>query len=579
MSQKFSNNASTTLSGAITAGATSITVANGALLPLPSGGTYFLLTLIGLNANGIENTWEIVKVTARSGNVLTVVRAQEGTTALAWPTATLVEARLTAGSLDNKVDVVAGQSLMTDAERTKLSGIATGAAAVGSTVGSAAGTAAAGTAITAARSDHVHPLQTTVSGNAGTATALQTGRTIGMTGDVTWISPSFNGSANVTAAATLASTGVVAGTYPKVTVDAKGRVTAGAALEASDIPTLNQSTTGNAATATKLATARTINNVAFDGTANITVEDDTKLPLTGGTITGTTLTINPTSGNAGIEFGGTRGVASTPFIDFHSGATVADYDSRIIADGGNGSPSNGNLKYYAATHTFNGKVITLAPVTGGAYLNLPHGTTPATLVNGDLWTTTSGMYVRINGVTRDLYHSGNLVDVSQAEAEAGTATTRRAWTAQRVRQAIAAGAPVSSVNSKTGAVVLSAADVGAEPADASIVKAAAVQTLTNKTFTGYTETVYALAGTDINPSNGTIQHKTLTADTTFTESLADGQSVTLMINPGTYTVTWPAATWIGSTASTAPTLVASVYNCIVLFQFDGVLYAKYEGRV
>ena len=45
--------------------------------------------------------------------------------------------------------------------------------------------------------------------------------------------------------------------------------------------------TGNAATATKLATARTINGVAFDGTANITIADATKLPLTGGTVTGT----------------------------------------------------------------------------------------------------------------------------------------------------------------------------------------------------------------------------------------------------------------------------------------------------
>ena len=36
-------------------------------------------------------------------------------------------------------------------------------------------------------------------------------------------------------------------------------------------PAFNQSTTGNAGTATKLATARTINGVSFDGTANITV--------------------------------------------------------------------------------------------------------------------------------------------------------------------------------------------------------------------------------------------------------------------------------------------------------------------
>ena len=48
-----------------------------------------------------------------------------------------------------------------------------------------------------------------------------------MTGDVTWTSASFNGSANVTGAATLANSGVTAGTYKSVTVDAKGRVTGG----------------------------------------------------------------------------------------------------------------------------------------------------------------------------------------------------------------------------------------------------------------------------------------------------------------------------------------------------------------
>ena len=55
------------------------------------------------------------------------------------------------------------------------------------------GTAAVGTVARVAREDHVHPLQTTVSGNAGTATKLQTGRTltIGSTGK------SFDGSANV----------------------------------------------------------------------------------------------------------------------------------------------------------------------------------------------------------------------------------------------------------------------------------------------------------------------------------------------------------------------------------------------
>lgn len=60
-------------------------------------------------------------------------------------------------------------------------------------------------------------------------------------------------------------------------------------------PTFVGSLTGNAATATQLATARTINGVSFNGSANITVADDTKLPLAGGTITGNLTVTNITA--------------------------------------------------------------------------------------------------------------------------------------------------------------------------------------------------------------------------------------------------------------------------------------------
>jgi phage-related tail fiber protein len=58
------------------------------------------------------------------------------------------------------------------------------------------------------------------------ATQLTAARTIAATGDVAW-SVSFDGSSNVTASASLSTTGVSPGTYRSVTVDAKGRVTAG----------------------------------------------------------------------------------------------------------------------------------------------------------------------------------------------------------------------------------------------------------------------------------------------------------------------------------------------------------------
>ena len=51
-------------------------------------------------------------------------------------------------------------------------------------------------------------LNQNTTGNAATATALATGRTIGMTGDVVWTSASFTGSGNVTGAATIQSDAV-----------------------------------------------------------------------------------------------------------------------------------------------------------------------------------------------------------------------------------------------------------------------------------------------------------------------------------------------------------------------------------
>ena len=72
-------------------------------------------------------------------------------------------------------------------------------------------------------------------GNAATASKWATGRTIALTGDVTGTSAAFDGSAALSFAATLASSGVAAGTYSKVTVDAKGRVTTGASIVSGDV--------------------------------------------------------------------------------------------------------------------------------------------------------------------------------------------------------------------------------------------------------------------------------------------------------------------------------------------------------
>ena len=72
-------------------------------------------------------------------------------------------------------------------------------------------------------------------GNAATAIRWATGRAIALTGDVTGTSAAFDGSAALSFAATLANSGVTAGTYSKVTVDAKGRVTTGASIGSADV--------------------------------------------------------------------------------------------------------------------------------------------------------------------------------------------------------------------------------------------------------------------------------------------------------------------------------------------------------
>lgn len=73
-----------------------------------------------------------------------------------------------------------------------------------------------------------------VSGNAGTATALQTARTIAFTGDAT-ASGSFNGTANYSQALTLATVNSNVGTFLKTTVNAKGLVTAATSANINDL--------------------------------------------------------------------------------------------------------------------------------------------------------------------------------------------------------------------------------------------------------------------------------------------------------------------------------------------------------
>ena len=242
-----------------------------------------------------------------------------------------------------------------------------------------------------------------LTGNASTATALQTGRTIGMTGDVTWTSASFNGSGNVTGTATIANDAVTYAKIQNVSATSRllGRATAGAGdieeitigsglslagttLSASGgstpndgVLTLNVSGTGLSGSQTfsaNQATAATFtvtSNATSANTASTIVARDASGNFTAGTITAalsgnastaTTLqtarTINGTSfnGSANITITAntpntlTRGTYLTG-DNFNGGtattwavdATDANTASKVVARDGSGNFSAGTI--------------------------------------------------------------------------------------------------------------------------------------------------------------------------------------------------------------------------------------------
>lgn len=124
-------------------------------------------------------------------------------------------------------------------------------------------------------------------GTAGYAARLKNSRKLALMGDATG-EAQFDGSNNATINMALAKSGVTAGSYGKVVVNHKGLVIEGKALEAADIPgldaskittgTLNRPTSGNAGTATKLQTGRTLSlsgaasgSSVFDGSGDLDI--------------------------------------------------------------------------------------------------------------------------------------------------------------------------------------------------------------------------------------------------------------------------------------------------------------------
>ncbi|MDR3280927.1 MAG: hypothetical protein LBT23_10475 [Synergistaceae bacterium] len=257
-------------------------------------------------------------------NAVTSVAARTGAVVLA-------KADVGLGSVDNTADSaksVASAATLTTARTIAASGGVTAAAvsfdgsanitlatvAAGGTPSTQAfgDAAAAGSASTAAKSDHKHAMPatpTTVTGNAGTATKLATSRTIGISGGATGTATGFDGSAAITIPVTELDATKLSGrasldNLPTTTTANRvlkvGTASASPAYSqvtlTTDVtgvlPLANggtNNTTGLAASATKLATTRAITlsgavkgTANFDGSAAITIATTP----TGGTLSG-----------------------------------------------------------------------------------------------------------------------------------------------------------------------------------------------------------------------------------------------------------------------------------------------------
>lgn len=220
----------------------------------------------------------------------------------------------------------------------------------------------------------------------------------------------------------------------------------------------------------EVGTVRTINGVSFNDTANIIVADSTKLPLSGGTLTGPLTAptfVGELTGNAttasklkasvsihGVAFDGSKDInlptfstASTGLVPARSGSTTTKF---LREDGTWVVPTNTNTTYTAMTSAeavagtaTTGRLITPVILKEAITTHAPtpavFATSKAGLVPARTGSTTT-KFLREDGTwvtpTNTTYSS-----MSAAEAKTGTVTTARSISAATLKSAVEAHAP------------------------------------------------------------------------------------------------------------------------------------------
>lgn len=434
---------------------------------------------------------------------------------------------------DRKVEIVPGKGLsendFTTAYKNKLTGIAANAnnyslpgatesvkggvllASDSDLPGDPASNASKGASAKAARADHKHKLQTSVTGNAGTATKLATQKKIELIGDATGeVNTDFSGS-GVAIPVTLKNDVVTGGTKFKITYNSKGLVTGGADLTAGDIPTLTAAKISDFNTAVR---GNSLNELAAP-TADVTM-NSRRLTNLGAPADNQDAATKAyvDSARAGLQVKDPVKVATTANITLTGTQTIDGVavvaNDRVLVKNQTTASANGIYIVKAGAWTRASDALD-GMVKGGMAVWVNQGTT-----NGDsryVLTTDDPITVGTTALTftkdfqasdivvgTGLTKSGNNVSArlpTKTEAEGGADNTKL-MTPLRTKEAIDALSPVKSVAGKTGVVTLAKGDVGLGNVDnVSSTDAATANTIIKRDANGRAKVANGKAATDI----------------------------------------------------------------------------------
>lgn len=174
----------------------------------------------------------------------------------------------------------------------------------------------------------------------GSAASLTTGRTISITGDLAYTSPSFDGTGNITAAGTLATVNSNVGSFgsstsiPSLTVNAKGLITAASGnVVIAPAGTLTGTTLNATVVTSSLTSVGTIATGVWQGTV--------VSPVYGGT--GVSNNVASTITISG-SFGATFTLTGTTSVTFPTSGTLSTTTGTVTTTG---SPASGNLTQFS----------------------------------------------------------------------------------------------------------------------------------------------------------------------------------------------------------------------------------------